>query len=197
MASSNVARLASAVVLFLAALAVAVPVAAQSNQNVTICEATGSPTTPYVFTTIDARDLAEHLARGDYQANSLADCAAAKPAATPGPGATPKPAAVPASTGVQQQGITGGNPIANVPLGQLVATPATTSATPPSQTTPAPAATAAAARPSPTAAVDVSGAQATPEAGVSTLPRSGGEPDRPIIVLALLALIGAGFALRR
>jgi hypothetical protein len=188
MASSNVARLASVVVLLLSALALAVPVAAQSNQNITICEATGSSTTPYVFTTIDARDLPEHLARGDFQAGALADCAAAKPAATPAPGATPRAAAAPASSGVQQQGI-GGVGLPSVPLSQVAPSPTATAASATATTTPA--------RPSPTPAVAVSGAQATPEAGISALPRSGGEPDRPIMVLVLLGLIGAGFVLRR
>jgi hypothetical protein len=45
--------------------------------------------------------------------------------------------------------------------------------------------------------LEVAAAQATPEAQVSALPKSGGEPDRPLLVLALLALIGAGAALRR
>src|SRR5438105_1414792 len=66
MASSTGGRLIAAIVAGVLSLLPAVPVAAQTDQKVTICQATGSATNPWVFTTIDARDLPEHLARGDY-----------------------------------------------------------------------------------------------------------------------------------
>src|SRR5919108_2165822 len=82
MESRNVAVVATHVLAAaLCVLATAMPVAAQGDQKTTICEATGSPTNPWVFTTIDARDLDEHLARGDRRATSIADCSTAQ---TPG-----------------------------------------------------------------------------------------------------------------
>jgi hypothetical protein len=57
--------------------------------------------------------------------------------------------------------------------------------------------TAAPARVTGTPAVNVAGAQTTSETEVSALPRSGGEPDRPLLALGLLGLIGLGWGLRR
>jgi hypothetical protein len=63
--------------------------------------------------------------------------------------------------------------------------------------TPASRATSAPARASATPPVTVAGVQASAEPNVSSLPRSGDEPDRPLIVLVLLGLFCAGIALRR
>jgi hypothetical protein len=155
-----------------------------------------------VFTTIDARDLPEHLARGDFRASSIADCSArravgaaspvatvatvATVAATSPPTATPTPAkpVVPQ----QQQGVVSGAPLPDVSVSRLVGAATTTPAAGPTVATPA-AATAG------TPALNVAGAQATPEPEVSTLPKSGGEPDRGLLVVGLLGLIGAGLGL--
>jgi hypothetical protein len=178
MASCLSPRLVSALAIFLATLGPALPVAAQSEQKITICQATGSTANPWVFTTIDARDLAEHVARGDYRANSIADCPRAAVAATSPPTVRPTPAAT--ATLVRA-----------VPTSAATAT-----ALPPTATL---AATATAAPTSSTVAptVDVAGAQATPQPQVSTLPSSGGEPDRPTLVLVLLGLFVAGYGLTR
>jgi hypothetical protein len=187
MARSTVARLASAMVVFLAALAAAVPVAAQSEPRITICQATGSPATPWVFTTIDARDLPEHLARGDFRANSIADCSAGgTPAATP--------AAAPAEQ-PQRAGILPADASLSQPEATATPTPAAAPAS--AAATPSPTATVAPASSPPPSAVNVAGAQATREPEVSTLPPGGDEPDRPLLVLILLGLFAAGFGLWR
>jgi hypothetical protein len=215
MASSSIARLASgaATGIVLALLAAAGPVVAQSDHKVTICQATGSPANPYVFTTIDPGDLPEHLARGDYRASSIADCSSARATETSGtlpassataapvaqPAATAAPVAQPAPTSqpVQQQGVAAGHLLPDVSVSQLVATATTTAAVPRTATPAVATATAAPARATATGVVSVAGAQATPEQPVSTLPRGGGGPDRPLLVLVLLGLLGAGLGLRR
>ena len=225
MASSNGAGLASAATAALFILAsAAVPVAAQTNQQVTICQATGSQANPWVFTTIDARDLAEHLARGDFRANSIADCPGAKPGSSPTPAAVVTATVAPATSGstsapavtatvapatgftparagtpsgVQQQGVVGGGlPVSDVSASQPVNA---ATATPPGSPTVPPVRnpTSAPANATPEPEVNVAGAQATPELPVSTLPKSGGEPDRPLLALGLLGLIIAGVGLRR
>jgi hypothetical protein len=211
---SGLARQAIAAFLILAAFPASA--VAQSNQQITICQATGSQSNPWVFTTIDARDLSEHLARGDFRANSIADCqgAGAQAPGSPTPQtavsasqaqATVTPAApVPATNTpavaraatpvtVQQQGAGGGNLTSNASVSQAVNT-ATTTPPPPTEV---PAPTSVSASAPAERSLEVAGAQATPEPQVSTLPKSGDEPDRPLLVLLLLGLIGAGAGLRR
>jgi hypothetical protein len=204
MASSDPSGLAKLVIpAFLVLALFPAPAVAQSNQQVTICQATGSQSNPWVFTTIDARDLAEHLARGDFQAKSIADCPGAQAARSPTPvaavgaaqgRATSTPAVARAETpaAARQQG-GGGNATSNA-VGSQAANTATAS---PSTPTAVPTRTPVSASTTPEQNVEVAGAQATPEPRVSTLPKSGGEPDRPLLALALLGLIGAGTALRR
>jgi len=202
---SGLARLAIGAFLILAAFPA--PVVAQSNQQITICQATGSQANPWVFTTINARDLAEHVARGDFRANSIADCPGAEAAGSPTPSgaagavpatttSTPVVAQPPPARAPQQAGIGGGgvSPLSNAVLAQVVNT---ATATPAAATrVPTPKAVTASATPTAQTRPDVAGAQATPEAQVSALPKSGGEPDRPLLVLILLGLIGAGAGLR-
>jgi hypothetical protein len=177
MAGCIAPRVVSGLAICMATLGPALPVAAQTEQRITICQVTGSTANPWVFTTIDARDLPEHLARGDYRANSIADCPGASAAATSLPTIGPTPAAT--------------------------ATPVRAAATSAATATPVPAATlAATATGVPTSSPaarppDVAGAQATPQPEVSTLPRGGGEPDRPTLVLVLLGLFAAGYGLIR
>ena len=92
MAGCIAPRFVSALVIVLATLGPALPVAAQTEQRVTICQATGSTANPWVFTTIDARDLPEHLGRGDYRANSIADCPGASARSPAGPTKRTSPA---------------------------------------------------------------------------------------------------------
>ena len=204
MASSDSSGLASAAIAALLILAASpAPIVAQSNQQITICQATGSQANPWVFTTIDARDLPEHLARGDFRANSIGDCPGAAAAGSPTPSAAARAAPIPAastpvvaqaaSPAAAQQGGTAGKSTSNAPLAQAVNTPTA----PPAAPTAVPSPTAAPANATAQPTLEVAAAQATPEAQVSALPKSGGEPDRPLLVLALLALIGAGAALRR
>ena len=178
MAGCIAPRFVSALVIFLATLGPALPVAAQTEQRVTICQATGSTANPWVFTTIDARDLPEHLARGDYRANSIADCPGASAAATSAPTSGPTPAATARLVPAAATSVPTGTPVPSTPILAPTATGVPTSTT--------------TARP-----VDVAGAQATPQPDVSTLPRSGGEPDRPTLVLVLLGLFAAGYGLMR
>jgi hypothetical protein len=222
MENRNVAGVAASILAsVLCVLATAIPVAAQGDQKTTICEATGSPTNPWVFTTIDARDLDEHLARGDRRATSIADCTAVqapaastpavRSAATPTPAptqtrapstpvraaaaGTPAPTATATVGAVQQQGVAVGIP--DVSVSRLAGgiagaqTGAQSAATSTVSGTPQPASTRAA----PT--VGVAGTQATPSAQASTLPKSGGEPNRNLLVLACLAMIGTGLGVRR
>src|SRR5438105_14739123 len=159
MASPRLARLAGALTLPWTIMAGALPTEAQSQGTVTICQGTGSPSNPWVFTTIDARDLPEHLARGDFPANSIADCAAPSPAGTPVPQASPAPTATTSPTRSPEAGRT---------------------ATPTQR--PAAAATGIAATAAPSPTVASAGVQTTPAPDVSTLPRSRGEPDRPTLL---------------
>jgi hypothetical protein len=162
------------------------PVAAQGQeQQVTICHRTGSPTTPWVFMSIDASTLAEREAQGDFRANSLADCAPPTPTPPPPPPPTAQPVVQPT---VARQ------------------TQPTPPPAPPATPTPRPVPTAqptsAAALPTAASPIEVAGAQPTaigepPVPEVSTLPTSGGEPNRPALVLALLAVGGLGVSLRR
>jgi hypothetical protein len=201
MASSKTAGLASAmtVAALVVTLTTALPVAAQSEQTITICQATGSTTNPWVFTTIDARDLPEHLARGDFRATSIGECSASQAgqaaAPAPAPTASPTPTAAPARPAVQQQGLTGGVPLPGRSASQLVG--GATATPPPGAAVGTANPTAAPARVTGTPAVNVAGAQTTSETEVSALPRSGGEPDRPLLALGLLGLIGLGWGLRR
>jgi LPXTG-motif cell wall-anchored protein len=222
MTSRNVGLLTTGTVLctFLVLIVTTAPVVAQAGQNVTICEATGSATNPWVFTTIDARDLDEHLARGDFRATSISDCPTAKVSTTPPPSArlaatqpaTPSPtvtgkpsptagiprsaAATPGATAaaVQQQSVTGSVP--DVSVSKLAGSITNAQATSQAVATPTPPGLSERATPPASNSVSVAGAQATP-ASVSTLPKSGGEPDRTILVLGLMLLIGAGLGLRR
>jgi hypothetical protein len=163
--------------LFWACIALAVTLAAQlpalaygQEQPMTICHRTGSPANPWVFMTIDARNWPEYQAQGDVQATSLADCA-------------PPPAAP--AVAFQQQ-----------PVAQATPIPTPTSVAP--TTVPTPVRTAAAAAtPGPT--IETAGVTASQPASapdVSNLPKSGGEPNRPLLVLALLAIGAAGLSIR-
>jgi hypothetical protein len=162
------------------------PLAAQGQeQQVTICHRTGSPTTPWVFMSIDASTLAEHEAQGDFRASSLADCA--PPTPTPPP---PPPTAQPV---VQPT-------VALQTLPTLPPPPPP--ATPTPRLVPTAQPTIAAAPPTAVSPIEVAGAQPTaigetPVPEVSTLPTSGDEPNRPALVLALLAVGGLGVSLRR
>jgi len=232
MARSNAARLATATAVFgILSLNTALPVAAQTSPTITICQATGSPANPWVFTTIDARDLPEHQARGDYPAASIGDCAGARLASTPQPINTPAPAPAANQAGAVAQdqsnaaparaevrGTTSQQPAATlapaatatpVTLPTLAtsansastsssaatSTSSTTSGTSGSSTTTANSATASDGTSATTA--QVAGVQATAEPAVSTLPRGGGEPDRPMLVLMLLVVAATGLGLRR
>jgi hypothetical protein len=156
-------------------------IAAQSQgQQVTICHRTGSPTTPWVFMSIDASTLAEHEAQGDIRANSLADC----------PSPTPVPSPQPTSQPTIQ------------PTVALQTLPTPLPPPPPATPTPRPVPTAQPTSAAALPTVEVAGAQPTaigqaPVPEVSTLPTSGGEPNRPALVLALLAFGGLGVSLRR
>ncbi len=212
MASSVSVRLASAcMALLLAVFAASLPALAQTqDQRVTICQRTGSVSTPWVFTTIDAGDLPEHQARGDFRAESIAECPRADPAmtATPVPAApranvtppaatlTPLPTAAPTRPAAQQAGILGGL-VPDIPVAQLLAPTGTpvstaTTATPVSTRT---AAQTSTSTPQPT--VSVAGVQAAPQPPVSTLPPSGGEPDLTPMVLFLVGIGGVGLGLLR
>ena len=196
MARNSVVRLASgaclASLVTVYGAAAALPVGAQTEQQVTICQATGSVGRPYVFTTIDASDLPEHLARGDYRAGSIAECSAAPSNPTPQTAAAPSPTALATPTAaptaaaagaqtsprVQQQGL-GIVPVPDLPVSRVLA-----------QATPSPTV-------APVSAATPQAAEAADEPPVSVLPKSGGEPDRPMLVLVLLALLGVGLGLRR
>jgi hypothetical protein len=177
-------------------LATQLPAVAQSQgDQITICHRTGSEANPWVFMTIAARDWPEFEARGDVRANSLADCAPPTPAPTAAPTNTPAPTATPQAAA---------NPLARGP--QVAPFPArvASAAELGAEGTQTPVATnLAPASPVPTvevasasATVDASATQASTGAEVSTLPRSGGEPDRPLLVLALLGVGSAGLLLR-
>jgi hypothetical protein len=101
---------------------------------------------------------------------------------------------------VQQQSVTGGVP--DVSVSRLAGgiagaqTNAQSAATPTISSTPASASTPPPNTPAPST-VDVAGAQATPSVQASTLPKGGGEPDRNLLVLGCLMLIGIGLGVRR
>ena len=168
------------------------------GQQISICHRTGSATNPWVFVTVDVSTWPEHQAQGDFQASSLADCTAAAqretaPAAQPPAPAVPaaQPQPVPAAPAVQ--------PAPAAPAAQpQPAAPAAPAAGGQAQPGAAPgdAAVAALTRPAP---VEAAGAQApsAPEPSVSSLPPSGGEPDRNVLVLGLLALGALGLGMRR
>jgi hypothetical protein len=173
-------------------LATQLPAVAQSQgDEMTICHRTGSAANPWVFMTIATRDWPEFEARGDIRANSLADCA--PPTAAPTSMPAPPPTAQAAT-----------NPLGRVeqaaPFPARVASAAELGAEGTQTAVPA---TPAPARPVATAEVagagataDASATQAGPVAEVDSLPRSGGEPDRPMLVLGFLALGTAGLLLR-
>jgi hypothetical protein len=160
--------------------------AAAAQGQVTICHRTGSPANPFVFMSIDPSTLAEHQAQGDFPAKSLAECAAAAQAT---------PAAAQPAPPVQE----GVVPSAPLPALQAQPTPTVATARPVPTPTPArPAPTAVPARPRATpaaAAPETAGARATPP--VSALPPGGGEPDRAVLVLAMLGVGTFGALLRR
>jgi hypothetical protein len=147
------------------------PAASQSqDEPITICHRTGSADNPWVFMTVDVTTWSEHQAQGDVRASSLAECLALA-----------TPASAPAVAAVPSDG----------PIAQVQAPTST------ADVRPVAAATAASTA---VATVEVAGAAATvaetpPE--VATLPASGGEPDRPALVLALLGLGALGLGLRR
>ena len=162
-------------------LAAPLPLSSQSQEQVTICHRTGSSTAPWVLMIIDARLWPEYEAQGDKRAASLADCAQAAPA--PAAPMQAAPGAPPASA-LQQQPVAQTNTPVPTPIVAL----------PTAVPTPAPTAAATAAPRVETAGVAVAQGAATPE--VSNLPKSG-EPDRPLLVLGLLAIALAGLLLRR
>jgi hypothetical protein len=195
--SHTTARLVSAAATVVAmTLASQEPVAAQGQGNqMTICHRTGSPTNPWVFMTIDARTWPEHQAQGDIQATSLADCAPATVAPTVAPptvtAPTLAPTPQPSQPAVRQQQIAPGLAIPEVPVSQLrgAGTPTAVVPTPSTRASPTPPPT-----------VEVAGVTAdlaleTPE--ISALPKSGGEPDRELLVVGLIAVAGVGMLLRR
>jgi len=173
MRTSPTARAFRAWTAALAITVAALPSQAHAQEQITICHQTGSTTAPWVFMTIDARLWPEYEAQGDRRATTLAECAEA-PAAT----AEPAPAAA------QQQPVAQSTP---------VPTPTVTPPTP--APTPAPTAAPTAAPTVETAGVAVAQAEPVPE--VSSLPKSGGEPDRRLLVASLLAIALVGLALRR
>ena len=151
------------------------------EEQVSICHSTGSAANPWVFMTIDPRTWSEHQAQGDFRATSLADCA-------PPPPAPAAPVAQVQTVQQQQQ-----------PAPQSTPLPSPTSAPASPASTPVRAA-APLATPAPT--IETAGVrtgEASPEraSDVSSLPKGGGEPDRPLLVMALLAIAAAGVALRR
>ena len=184
-------RLIGGVVVAATSLLLTAGVAGAQSQQITVCHRTGSPTSPWVFVTVDASTWPEHQAEGDFQAASIADCTAATRAeqapavapqvepAAPAPAAPAAPA--PAAPAAQPQ---------TAPPPAQPAAPVVQPAVPASQVQ-----AAAPARSS----VETAGAQAPGETepAVSSLPPSGGEPDRYLLVVSLLSLGGIGFALRR
>jgi hypothetical protein len=192
---------AAALTLVTAIMATQLPAAAQGQgDQVTICHRTGSPSNPWVFMIIDSRTWPEHQAEGDIQATSLADCpqptVAPAVAATVAPSPSPTPQPAPPPVAVRQQSIAPGKAaIPAAPGAELLgaATPAPSTATPATPATPTNPAT-----PAPT--VEVAGVRAEPATDapdISTLPKSGGEPDRGLLVIGLLAVAAMGMAMRR
>jgi hypothetical protein len=161
-------------------LAAGLPSLAQGQEQITICHRTGSATAPWVFLTIDARVWPEYEAQGAKRASTLAECADPPPAT-----AEPAPAVA------QQQ------PVAQstVAVAQSTPVPTPTLAPPTPVPTPAPTAAPTAAPTVETAGVAV--AQTESVAEVSSLPKSGGEPDRRLLVAGLLAIAIVGLALRQ
>lgn len=202
--SHTTARLISAAVTLVATTVVAqVPVAAQGQgSQMTICHRTGSPSNPWVFMTIDARTWPEHQSQGDIQAGSLTDCAppteapAVAPTSLTLPTAAATPTPQPSQRAVREQQIVPGLPIPEVPALQLRggATPTAVAPTPSTPTSSTPTSS------TPPATVEVAGVTAdravdAPE--ISALPKSGGEPDRGLLVFGLIAVAGVGMLLRR
>jgi hypothetical protein len=174
MQRSAIARAFWALTIALAVTATAPPAAgAQSPEQITICQPTGSAMSPWVLMIIDTRLWPEYQARGARRAGSLADCAEPTPVATQAP---------PAVAFLQQP--------------TVQATPVAAATLPAATPTAAPASAVVVATPVPT--VEVAGAtasqSATPE--VTTLPQSG-EPDRLPLVLGFTALALIGTLLRR
>ena len=199
MLRSPIAHLAWAPIAALAVtMAAPFSVGAQGQEQVTICHRTGSTSTPWVLMMIDSRLWPEYEAQGDKRASSLADCT--------------EPAAAPA----EQASANGQVPAEQAPAnGQVPASAANAQAPPasapaPAQAlvalqqplaTPAPAPTVAPPTAVPTQALtvetaSVGAAQSTAPPEVSNLPKSG-EPDRPLLVLGLLAVAATGLLLRR
>jgi len=177
MRTSPTARAFRAWTAALAITVAALPSQAHAQEQITICHQTGSTTAPWVFMTIDARLWPEYEAQGDRRATTLAECAEA-PAAT----AEPAPAAV------QQQPVAPSTPV-------VIPTVTPPTPVPTSAPTAAPTSAPTAAPTVETAGVAVAQAEPVPE--VSSLPKSGGEPDRRLLVASLLAIALVGLALRR
>ena len=151
------------------------------EEQVSICHSTGSAANPWVFMTIDPRTWSEHQAHGDFRATSLADCSPPTPAPT-GLLAQAQP--------VQQQ---------PQPAAPSTPIPSPTSAPPSPISTPVRSAEPV-ATPAPTIeTAGVRAREADPEraSDVSSLPKGGGEPDRPLLVVALLVIAAVGVSLRR
>jgi hypothetical protein len=179
---------AAAMTVVTGIMAIQLTAAAQGQgDQVTICHRTGSPSNPWVFMIIDARTWPERQTEGDIQATSLADCpqpTVAPAVATAAP--PPLPTSQPPQPAVPQQAMASETAIPAVPVAELrgVATPAPTTAT---HSTPAPTLEVAGVRTEP----------ATDAPEISTLPKSGGEPDRGLLVIGLLAVAAMGMAMRR
>jgi hypothetical protein len=191
MQRSPLARLVWASIAALAVtLTAPLTVGAQGQEQVTICHRTGSNSTPWVLMIIDARLWPEYQAQGDKRASSLADCT--EPAAAPaeqaqGNGDVPASAANAQAPPALAPVAAAAAPVALQPLAQ--------------SSTPAPAPTLAPPTAVPTQATTVEtasigAAQSTASPEVSNLPKSG-EPDRPLLVLGLLAVAATGLLLRR
>ena len=189
MQRSPIARLVWASVAALAVtLAAPFSVGAQGQEQVTICHRTGSSSTPWVLMIIDARLWPEYQAQGDKRASTLADCT--EPVAAPAEQASAN-GQVPASAANAQA------PPASAPAPAAAAPVALQQPL----TTPAPAPTLAPPTAVPTQALtvetaSVGAAQSVAPPEVSNLPKSG-EPDRPLLVLGLLAVAASGLLLRR
>jgi hypothetical protein len=165
--------------------------AAQSQgQEMLICHRTGSPTNPWVFMSIDASTWPEHEAQGDIRANSLADCA--PPAAAPVAPAGAAQAVAPAAPAGGPQAPAAVPAAAQAAVGVPPAEPANAQVASPAQP---PAQVASPAQPPQVAGVQAAEAESA-QPPVSSLPASG-EPDRPFLVVGLLALLAVGLGLRR
>jgi hypothetical protein len=183
------ARLLAAGALgFAIAFASQIPAEAQSQgQPITICHKTGSTTNPWVFMTIDPSTWPEYQAQGDVRATSLADC---QPSVTQPTAAAPTPVpAAPTQAPVEAQQVApGAAQVPDVSVSQVGGAVSQNAGS----------ANLAQATPQATIApTTVSTPETTEASEVSSLPKSGGEPDRALLVIGCLAIGAAGVLMRR